>query len=294
MKMKNLIVLLSGCLALLNTGSSAQSRSEFEHGHEDHVVMFERAREQQNEYFRQIQENIANGVPMDIDSGTCKYASSIFTAPPSKTVVLTFDDGPNSTLTIELLEILKKYDIKATFFMKGNQAKANPQAVAAVKAAGHIVANHSWDHPNFHELPAGTQASEVTAVDELLGSLMAPFKLFRYPYGNSTCATNALVKKTLGYAGIVGWHVDSCDWAFSKTGSVTPKQAKICEVRPENTSNFVGHVLSEIHRHNGGIVLMHEVHERTVANVEEIIVQLLSEGFQFTNLDDPRMTKYLF
>jgi peptidoglycan/xylan/chitin deacetylase (PgdA/CDA1 family) len=96
----------------------------------------------------------------------------------------------------------------------------------------------------------------------------------------------------MGYTGIVGWHVDSCDWAFSKTGSVTSKQAKICGVASSNTSNFVRHVVSEVKRRQGGILLFHDIHVRTVANLEKIIVALKAEGFEFSNLDNPMWTKY--
>ena len=250
-----------------------------------------RARSEQNEFFRKMQEEIQNGAPVDTAAGSCTYISSIFNAPPAKTVVLTFDDGPTSDLTPQVLDILKKYGIKATFFNKGNQASANPRSVKRVKAEGHLIGNHSYSHPNFHDISEQDQVNEVTTADQILKNVLGKPKLFRYPYGNSTCSTNVLVK-SMGYDGIVGWHVDSCDWAFSKTGSVDAKEAQICEVSSENMSNFVGHVLSEIRRHNGGIVLLHETHVRTVANLEKIIVSLKAEGFQFTNLDDPRMAVY--
>lgn len=291
--MRTVSVALASLLVLPLTLCSQARAFESEQELDEHVAEYERIREEQNEYFRLMEDKIRSGEEFDL-LGSCTYASSILRAPPAKTVVLTFDDGPTSDLTPEVLGILKKYGIRATFFMKGDHAKMNPSVVRMVKAEGHMVGNHSWDHPDFHRISDGQQASEVTTTDALLRSYMQPLKLFRYPYGNSTCATNVLVKQTMGYDGIVGWHIDSCDWAFSKTGSVTAKQARICEVAPQNASNLVGHVLSEVNRHGGGIILMHEIHTRTVANLETIIVRLRSAGYQFTNLDDPRMAKYFF
>jgi peptidoglycan/xylan/chitin deacetylase (PgdA/CDA1 family) len=282
-----------GLAAFLLAGSSLPASAQIAFGGEEdqETEMMMRARTEQNDFFRQMQENIQNGVPVDTAAGECTYISSIFKAPPPKTVVLTFDDGPSTELTPQVLDILKKYGIKATFFNKGNQAESNLNIVKRVKAEGHMVGNHSFSHPNFHQISQQDQVGEVTTTDGILKNFLGKPKLFRYPYGNSTCATNALVK-SMGYDGIVGWHVDSCDWAFSKTGSVDSKQAQICEVVPQNMSNFVGHVLTEVRRHNGGVVLLHEIHVRTVANLEKIILGLKADGFKFTNLDDPRMAAY--
>ena len=114
---------------------------------------------------------------------------------------------------------------------------------------------------------------------------------FRYPYGNSTCEGNEIAHKQ-GYK-IVGWHVDSCDWAFDHHGSVDAKEALSCGVLPQNTHNFVEHVISSIRAHNGGILLMHEIHHNTLHQLEEIIVQLKGEGFDFTNIEDPTFTNSL-
>jgi len=108
---------------------------------------------------------------------------------------------------------------------------------------------------------------------------------FRYPYGNSTCETNELAHG-LGYH-IVGWHIDSCDWAFDHSGTVDPKEAAICGVLPQHREDFVAHVLSAVRAHEGGIVLMHEIHPHTVRQLEAILHGLTEAGFTFTSLADP-------
>jgi peptidoglycan/xylan/chitin deacetylase (PgdA/CDA1 family) len=258
----------------------------------EHEEEFMKARQEQADYFAKQREAIEAGEPFDVAGGSCKYISSIFNPPPAKVVTLTFDDGPAANLTPRLLDILKKYNVKATFFVLGKNAKSNLDIIERAQNEGHMIASHSWSHPNFHTLSQAQQTQQVRDTDEVIHSYASPRKYFRYPYGNSTCYMNSYIK-SLGYSGIVGWHIDTCDWAYARTGSVTAAQAKNCEVAPANRANYVGHVMSEVQRHNGGIVLMHDVHANTVESVEEIIVRLKKAGYTFANLDDIRMSEYI-
>jgi peptidoglycan/xylan/chitin deacetylase (PgdA/CDA1 family) len=215
---------------------------------------------------------------------TCRYESDISTKPPTKRVALTFDDGPEPGQTEYILEILKKYNISAAFFMIGQKAQQHPELVEKVRAANHqIIGNHSWDHPNFHDISAAEQAEQVLRNETLLANDLQP-RLFRYPYGNSSCETNELVHSR-GYK-IVGWHIDSCDWAFEKTGSVDIKEAISCGVLPQYHNDYVGHVVSAARARNGGIILMHEIHPNTIKQLEAIITQLLADGFTFGTILD--------
>ncbi len=222
---------------------------------------------------------------------SCKYESDIATAPPVNRVALTFDDGPEPGATEHILELLKKYNITATFFMVGKQAEENPELIEKVRAANHqLVANHSWDHPNFHEIDVAAQADQVLRNETLLARELSP-KLFRYPYGNSSCDTNALVHAR-GYK-IVGWHIDSCDWAFDKSGKIDTKEAMTCGVPPQYQDDYVGHVVSAARSRKGGIILMHEIHRNTVKQLEAVITRLLAEGFVFGSILDPEFQSSL-
>jgi len=213
----------------------------------------------------------------------CRYESEIATAPPLNRVALTFDDGPTASGTEYILEVLKKYNIHATFFMVGEKASQYPELVAAVRSAGHdVVANHSWSHPNFHDIDVARQTGEVLRADSLT-TPDAP-KLFRYPYGNSTCETNQLAHQH-GYQ-IVGWHVDSCDWAFDKTGAIDAREAISCGVPRQYQSDYVGHVLAAVRSRRGGIILMHEIHPNTLKKLDSIVAQLLASGFEFGMVTD--------
>ena len=214
----------------------------------------------------------------------CRYESEIATPPPLNRVALTFDDGPSPTGTDLILDVLKKYDIHATFFMIGEKARQYPELVARVRAAGHqVIANHSWSHPNFHDIGVAEQTGEVLRNDALLEQ-EGP-KLFRYPFGNSTCETNQLVHAR-GYQ-IVGWHIDSCDWAYDKTGSIDAKEAISCGVPRQFQSDYVGHVIAAARARRGGIVLMHEIHPNTLKQLDAIVAGLRADGFGFGMVTDP-------
>jgi peptidoglycan/xylan/chitin deacetylase (PgdA/CDA1 family) len=220
----------------------------------------------------------------DTLKANCRYESDIATQPPLRRVALTFDDGPEPVQTELILKVLARYNIRATFFLIGEKVKRHPDLVTQVLASGHhLLGNHSWDHPNFHTLSVDAQAQEVRAGEAALGALMTQ-KLFRYPYGNASCETNALLK-TRGYQ-MVGWHVDSCDWAFDRNGTVDDKEALECGVLPAYKNDYVGHVMSALRAHRGGIVLMHEIHPNTVALLDTLIQSIMAAGYTFGSLDD--------
>ena len=215
----------------------------------------------------------------------CKYESDISTPPPSRRVALTFDDGPEPGQTEIILDVLARHQIRATFFMIGHKVQQHPELVERVRAAGHLViANHSWDHPNFHDVSIEAQAQEVIKAEAVLAPDLQQVRLFRYPYGNSSCETNALLRER-GYR-IVGWHVDSCDWAFDRTGTVDSKEAATCGVLAQFHGNYAAHVLSAIRAHNGGIVLMHEIHPGTVRQLDAIVTSIEADGFSFGSVDE--------
>ena len=211
---------------------------------------------------------------------TCRFESDIATLPPEGVVALTFDDGPEPGHTEAILAVLAKHHVPATFFLIAEKAKAHPELVDQVRALpGAVIGNHSWSHPNFHDIPAAEQASEVDSADTLLRADLGAAPLFRYPYGNSSCETNERVHAK-GYR-IVGWHVDSCDWAFDGPKGLTAAEAMSCGVLPAYRHDFPGHIVASVRAHRGGVVLMHETHDISVAHLDAIITTLEGEGYRF-------------
>ena len=260
------------------TNTAMPTPAPTEHAHSQEIATIRR------HHLQRLDDklNIAPQVLID----NCRFESDISTRPPQKRVALTFDDGPEPGQTEQILAVLARYNITAAFFMIGEKMQRHPELVARVRDAHHqIVGNHSWNHPNFHEIAPALQADEVLREEALLGAAGAPpQKLFRYPFGNSSCETNTLVH-TRGYR-IVGWHIDSCDWAFEKTGAVDFQEATSCGVLPQYRADYVGHVVSAVRARNGGIVLMHEIHPNTVAKLEEVVRQILADGYTFGTVLD--------
>jgi peptidoglycan/xylan/chitin deacetylase (PgdA/CDA1 family) len=239
-------------------------------------------------HINRMQERLATAP--EVLHRSCRFESEIPSAPPAGRVVITFDDGPEPGNTERILEVLERQAVPATFFLVGSKASRHPELVQRIRASGrHAIGNHSWDHPNFHDLPEAAQADEVLRAEAATGTEPPPDRLglaplFRYPYGNSSCPTNDLLHAR-GYR-IVGWHVDSCDWAFDRDGSVDTHEALACGVLAQNRRNFVDHVLASVRAHNGGIVLLHEIHADTVAHLETILERLREAGFRFESIDE--------
>ena len=212
---------------------------------------------------------------------TCRFESDIATLPPEGVVALTFDDGPEPGHTEEILAVLARHQVPATFFLIAEKVKAHPELAAQERALpGAVIGNHSWSHPNFHDIPVDEQTSEVDRADALLHADLGATPLFRYPYGNSSCDTNERVH-TMGYR-IVGWHVDSCDWGFDGAKGLTAAEALSCGVLPAYRQDFLGHVVASVRAHRGGVVLMHETQHISVDNLDALIVKLQAEGYRFS------------
>ena len=225
------------------------------------------------------------------EAQTCKYESDIALAPPYKKVLLSFDDGPDPEHTPYILAVLEKHEVPATFFMIAEKMQAHPELVRLVQTSKYtVIGNHSWSHPNFHEIAVNEQLIEIEKSDAIVDKIVNE-KFFRYPYGNSTCETNTLVK-SLHYK-IVGWHVDTCDWAFDHKGVVDLKEALSCGVLPQNRENFLGHILDTVKERHGGIILMHEIHANTIKQLDTLIGKLKEEGYDFGKITDEDFAPYL-
>ena len=121
---------------------------------------------------------------------------------------LTFDDGPSPQRTAFVLDVLKQKGVKATFFLQGSQAQQYPDLVRRIKAEGHVIGNHSWDHANFRNINKANQKQQIDRTNAAIKAVTgeAP-KLMRFPFGNSTPYA-ARYLKTIGMSGGVLWHWD--------------------------------------------------------------------------------------
>lgn len=196
---------------------------------------------------------------------------------PKKTVVLTFDDGPHNLYTAEIAAILKQYDAPAVFFSVGNNlgrldagGKAKLSARADVsrklKAAGFVLANHSFSHAQLSKQNGDNLKAEIFNTDTLLKAVDADRSpLFRFPYG----AHNSEGLQLLAGAQLrsVMWNIDSLDWADPIPSSIADR------------------VLRTVDKEGRGIILFHDIHQRTVKALPAILDRLVAEGYQFAGWD---------
>jgi peptidoglycan/xylan/chitin deacetylase (PgdA/CDA1 family)/uncharacterized caspase-like protein len=191
---------------------------------------------------------------------------------PAKTLVLTFDDGPHARYTDRILEVLKKNQVKAVFFtvgenlgtLKDGKIKPARSATAAthVLEAGSAIGSHTLSHANLPKLSDREVAAEIEQNNRLIeGVLKIRTPLFRPPYGETDPKVMAAVEAHKMKS--VLWSIDSEDWADPVAKSIANR------------------VIGEAKKLNRGIILMHDIHERTIEAVPLIIETLRADGFRF-------------
>lgn len=179
-----------------------------------------------------------------------------------KYIALSFDDGPGPETTPALLTILAEKNVKATFFMLGQNAEAYPDVVKQVTEQGHEVASHSYSHPQLNTLDTKTLADEIKKTDKAIYQAcgILPRNL-RPPYG----AIDAESAKIIGKP-IIQWDIDSYDWESKNTQAV---------IQRVNQTSYPG-----------GIILMHDIHPSTVQAVGQVIDNLRNQGYEFVTTSD--------
>jgi peptidoglycan/xylan/chitin deacetylase (PgdA/CDA1 family) len=181
----------------------------------------------------------------------------------NKAIALTIDDGPSPLYTPQVLDILDKYGVKATFSMVGKNVTYYPSVARDVAQAGHTIINHTWDHANLPSLSATKQVSEISrATDAIHTATGVQPRMFRAPYGSwsketlAYCASHNLVP--------LDWSVDPEDWA-------QPGVSKIVSTVMKTT-------------HTGSIILEHDGggdRSETVAALKIFVPRLLDAGYTF-------------
>jgi peptidoglycan/xylan/chitin deacetylase (PgdA/CDA1 family) len=157
-------------------------------------------------------------------------------------LALTFDDGPNSLWTPRLLELLARRDVRATFFLLGSRAQAQPELVRSIAAAGHLIGNHSWSHPNLALASARRIEDELTrssqAIEQITGS---PVRFFRPPYGARRPATLRIARR-LGLTPVL-WNAMTSDWENPSPDAIATRLTRRIDslTRRSQAANIVLH-----------------------------------------------------
>ena len=182
----------------------------------------------------------------------------------NKTIALTFDDGPGP-YTEKLLDILDKYDAKATFFLIGSKVSARANTLRRMQSRGHQLGNHSWSHPELNKVSAEQLASEIDQTNNAIKQAVgAKPNIIRPPYG----AFNRAVLEQFRQRGMsaVVWSVDTRDWADRNSEIVCSRA--VAGAR------------------NGAVILMHDIHPTSVNAVPCILDSLKQQGYSFVTVQN--------
>ncbi len=182
-------------------------------------------------------------------------------------IAITFDDGPHPTFTPQVLDVLRRYGVGATFFCVGLNVNAYPELVGRATDEGHLVGNHTWSHPFLPDLTRDELLRQVDATNGALANAAGrSSSLVRPPYGSRT-------PEVLGWLAEHGmttvlWDVDTQDWSVPGTEAVVAAAAKLAT--------------------EGSVVLMHDAggdRTQTVAALPRILETLLERGYRFVTID---------
>ena len=170
------------------------------------------------------------------------FGSALIAPPCPGELALTFDDGPNPIWTPRLLDILSRRDVRATFFLVGSRAQAEPSLVRQIAAAGHLIGNHSWSHLNLALASSAHIEEQLTRTTQTLEQISgAPILYFRPPYGARRPATLRIARR-LGLSPVL-WNAMTSDWKNPSADSIAHQlQCKIDRhYRDGQAANIVLH-----------------------------------------------------
>lgn len=185
-----------------------------------------------------------------------------------KKVSITFDDGPDSTITPAILDIFRRNNIKANFFFLGTQVDFFPNVVRKAYDEGHIILNHSLNHPYFTSLdPQSIKSQVILTENRIKGIIGRKPAIVRPPYGAVDGKALSAIRETNNK--VIIWSIDSMDW-----------------VRGIETQNVVKNVLNNVRP--GDVILMHSgVNQNTsLKALPEVIKGLKENSYKIVGLGE--------
>ena len=178
-----------------------------------------------------------------------------------KMVALTFDDGPNYN-TSRVLDILEKYEVKATFFILGCNINGNEKIIERMDNLGMEIGNHMYSHKLLTKLSDEKIKSEIKKVDDLIFNITDNYPtLIRPSYGT----VNKRIRKVMDRP-IIIWNVDTLDWKY------------------HNSKRIAARIMKDVD--DGDIILMHDIYRATANSLEKVIPKLLEEGYQLVTVSE--------
>ena len=177
---------------------------------------------------------------------------------------MTFDDGPHPVHTPRLLDILKRRNIRATFFVVGTNARRYPQLIRRIVAEGHEIGNHTVNHKYLSRISIEQARSEVLGCEKaIVAACGVRPRILRPPGGHINDRVKVWLNKEFGYSTIM-WAVDPKDW--KRPGSDVVARRIVSETDP------------------GEIILAHDIHGPTIAAMPRALNELLADGYRFVTV----------
>ena len=178
-----------------------------------------------------------------------------------KLIALTFDDGPNYN-TGKVLDVLAKYNVKATFFVLGSKAKDNKKILKREYDSGMEIGNHTFNHLLLTKYKENVIKDEIDKTSSVIFEVTGRYpKLLRPRYG----VYNNIVKK-IGNMPIIIWDIDTLDWKY------------------HNSKRIASRVINKVK--DGDIILMHDIYSATANSLNIIIPELQNRGYTFVTIPE--------
>lgn len=194
-------------------------------------------------------------------------------SPSDKLIALTFDDGPRSSTTNRVLDLLERSGGVATFFLVGYNIPDNAEVIKRAAAMGCSIGNHTKDHKILTKCSADTVKAQVNGVNSLLRDMGVEPTLFRAPGGAFKG-----VKDQIGMP-LIQWSIDTEDWKFKDASH----KGRSAEERTADLNRIADMVFSQAK--GGSIVLMHDIYDFTADLCEIVIPGLVERGFKLVTVD---------
>lgn len=183
--------------------------------------------------------------------------------PNKPMIALTFDDGPSKSATTRILDVLEKYDARATFFVVGSRVDSYKSQIKRAHSLNCEIGNHTYNHTTLTKCSASTIKSELSSTDAKVKAITGVNPVLMRPPGGSY--KNDTVRNNTAYP-IIMWSVDTRDW------------------ESRNATSVVNHIKS--HAYDGAIILMHDLYDTTATATETVVPWLINQGYQLVTVSE--------
>ena len=179
----------------------------------------------------------------------------------TKLIAFTFDDGPNYN-TSQVIDVLNKYNVTATFFVMGRNIKGNEKIIKKMKDSNMEIGNHTYNHLLLTKYSNEKIKEEINKTNEEIYNIIGSYPtLLRTSYGS----VNKKIKENANMP-IIIWNIDTLDWKY------------------KNSNKIVDRILDKVS--DGDIVLMHDIYKATLNSLDKVIPELLDRGYQIVSVSE--------